>query len=114
MDPITWAIIIGSALAGAAVGYFWDEIKEWATRMLGYILDALNKMFEEALKATVFLVKSGTRFYKKLEVIVRNTATGKYFSRYKEEEISEYELEEKLRSQISANPNLPVYEYRIN
>ncbi|MBN3909577.1 MAG: hypothetical protein HWQ35_24480 [Nostoc sp. NMS1] len=114
IDPISWAIIIGSFVAGYAVGYFWDEIKVWATRILGYIIDGLNRAIEVASNATVFLVKKGTRVYKKIEVIVRNFATGKYFKRYQDEEISPYDVPENAMSELSANPNVPVYQYTHN
>lgn len=65
MDPITWGIVIvGSFFTGVAVAVFWDEIKEWATRMLGYILDAINAALEVTSDAVVYLVKEGTRVYK--------------------------------------------------
>ncbi|MBC1218737.1 hypothetical protein GNF10_30565 [Nostoc sp. UCD121] len=99
MDPITWAIIIGSALAGVAVGYFWDEIKEWASRMLGHILDAINTAIEITSDATVYLVKQGSRFYKRIEVYVRNVRSNATTLKYKEEEIAEVpaDVEEQFR-----------------
>lgn len=113
LDPISW-VIIGLYVfdAGLIVAAFWDEIKAWFDRMLGYILDGINWAIEVASNAMAYLVKQGTRFYKKLEVIVRNAATGKYFKRYKEEEISPYDIPQKTMSQLSTNPTLAVYEYR--
>ena len=99
-DPISWIIIAATALAGTAVGYFWDEIKEWATQMLGYILDAINTAIEITSDATVYLVKQGSRFYKRVEVYVRNVYTNATTLRYKEEEIAEVptEAEEQFRT----------------
>jgi hypothetical protein len=94
IDPISWAIIIvGSAVAGAAIGYFWDEIKEWATRMLGYILDSINRAIELTSDATVYLVKQGARFYKRIEVYVRNSYSNLTTLKYKEEEVAEVPAE---------------------
>jgi hypothetical protein len=113
-DPISWAVIALYAIdAALIVGSFWEEIKKWFDRILGYIIDGLIKEIESATKATAFLVYKGTRFYKKIEVIVRNVVTGKYFKRYQEEEISPYDLDEQTKSQLSANPNLPVYQYQV-
>lgn len=110
IDPISW-IVIGFII-GAATGYFWDEIKAWFDRMLGYILDGINWAVEQASNAIAYLVKQGTRVYKKIEVVIRNLVTGKYFKRYKEEEISPYEVPEPTMNQLSTNPTLRVYEYR--
>jgi hypothetical protein len=99
-DPISWAIIIGSALAGGAIGYFWDEIKEWASRMLGYILDSINRAIELTSDATVYLVKQGARFYKRIEVYVRNSYSNLTTLKYKEQEVSEVppEVEAQFKS----------------
>jgi hypothetical protein len=76
IDPITWVIIAGSfavgALTGAVVVTFWDEIKEWASRMLGYILDGINETLEVTSDALVYLVLEGSRLYKEIEVFSQN------------------------------------------
>ena len=44
LDPISWALIIaGSFSAGVTVGYFLDDIRAWATRMLNRILNAIDR-----------------------------------------------------------------------
>lgn len=117
-DPISWAIIIGSAFAGGAVGgtvgYFWDEIKAWATRMLGYILDGINTAIEVTSDAVVYLVKEGTRVYQTMEVYVRNIRTGRTRIESRQREISRSEvppdldaqLEEKMRLKLMQQPTL--------
>ncbi|MCM0591767.1 MAG: hypothetical protein HEQ35_22765 [Gloeotrichia echinulata IR180] len=102
MDPITWAIIIGSALVGAGVGYFWDEIKEWATRMLGYILDAINTAIEVTSDAVVYLVKEGSRVYQRMEVYVRNVRNGSTRLEYRQKEIPRAEVPNDLNAQLDA------------
>lgn len=88
IEPITWVIIISSVFAGFTVGYLWDEIKEWASRMLGYILDAINYAIEVTSDALVYIVKEGTRIYKEIEVFSRNIYTGATTRHVKREEIS--------------------------
>ena len=39
IDPITWTIIGLSFFGGAAVGYFWDDITAWFTRVIESLLD---------------------------------------------------------------------------
>jgi hypothetical protein len=113
IDPISWVIIGLLAFdTGLIIGAFWDEIKAWFDRMLGYILDGINWAVEQASNAIAYLVKQGTRVYKKIEVVIRNVVTGKYFKRFKEEEISPYDVPQKTMSQLSTNPTLQVYEYR--
>jgi hypothetical protein len=97
IDPISWAIIIGSFFAGAAVGYFWDEITEWANRMLGYILDSINIAIEVTSDATVYLVKQGARFYKRIEVYVRNRNSGVTTLKYKEEEVGQQRVKKRKK-----------------
>ncbi|MDJ0516471.1 MAG: hypothetical protein QNJ74_09525 [Trichodesmium sp. MO_231.B1] len=76
-----WVIVAGAALLGAAVGgtvgYFWDEIKAWANRVIGYIIDAVNYAIEVTSDAIVSLVKEGQRYYKQAEVYVMDVYTGK-------------------------------------
>jgi hypothetical protein len=113
MDPITWVIIGLLAFdTGLLIGAFWDEIKAWFDRTLGYILDGINWAVEQASNAIAYLVKQGTRVYKKIEVFIKNVVTGKYFKRYKEMEISPNDVPQKIMSQLSTNPTLSVYEYR--
>lgn len=70
---IDWIIICAAAFsAGATVGYFWDEITQWATRAIGYILDRINRAIQVTSDAIVYLVKEGRRYYKKVEVYARN------------------------------------------
>jgi hypothetical protein len=106
IDPISWAIIIGSALAGFTVGYFWDEIQEWANRMLGYILDSINRAIELTSDATVYLVKQGALFYKRIEVYVRNRNSGVTTLKYREEEVAEVPAE--VEDQFRRNDKIKV------
>ncbi|WP_254172954.1 hypothetical protein [Planktothrix pseudagardhii] len=105
MDPITWAIIIGSFLGGAAIGYFWDEIKAWASKVLGYILDGINYLIEVTSDAVVYLVKQGTRVYKRIEVYVRNIRTGGTRLEYRQEEISPYDLPDDINAELNRKMN---------
>jgi hypothetical protein len=106
IEPITWVIIISSVFAGFTVGYLWDEIKEWASRMLGYILDSINIAIELTSDATVYLVKQGARFYKRIEVYVRNRNSGVTTLKYKEEEVAEVPAE--VEDQFRRNDKIKV------
>jgi hypothetical protein len=100
IDPITWGIIIGSFFAGATVGYFWDEIKEWASRMLGYILDAINYAIEVTSDAVVYIVKEGTRIYREIEVFSRNIYTGATTRHVKRQETTRDQIPSDMNNQL--------------
>lgn len=109
IDPITWAIITVAAFsAGAAVGYFWDEIKEWASRMLGYILDAINYAIEVTSDALVYIVKEGTRIYKEIEVFSRNIYTGATTRHVKREEISPNQVPSEMEELLNERMKVKI------
>ena len=110
IDPITWAIIgfAAGAFTGATVGYFWDEIKEWASRMLGYILDAINYAVEVASDALVYIVKEGTRIYKEIEVFSRNIYTGATTRHVKREEIPPNQVPSDMNKQLEERMRLEL------
>ena len=108
IDPISWAIIIGSALAGVTVGYFWDEIQEWASRMLGYILDAVNTAIEVTSDAIVYLVKEGGRVYQTMEVFVRNVRTGSTRLESRKQEIPRSKVPDDINAQLEAKMKLKL------
>lgn len=114
IDLASWVFItiLVVNVLGVTATVFLDELKAWFERILDYILDSINQVIEKASNAIAYLVKEGIRVYKKIVVFVRNIVTGKYFKRYKEEEISPYDIPEELRSQLDNNPNLAVYEYK--
>jgi hypothetical protein len=110
IEPITWVIIIGSALAGFTVGYLWDEIQEWASRMLGYILDAINYAIEVTSDALVYIVKEGTRIYKEIEVFSRNIYTGATTRHVKREEISPNQVPSKMEELLNERMKVKILE----
>jgi hypothetical protein len=105
--PIIVWLLAGFA-AGAAVGYFWDEIKEWATRALGYIFDAINWAIEVTSDAITYLVKQGNRIYKRIEVYVRNVYTGATRLEFRQQEISPHELPENIKDQLNTKQKLKL------
>ncbi|TAG86216.1 MAG: hypothetical protein EAZ09_19595 [Oscillatoriales cyanobacterium] len=107
-DPITWTIIIGSFLGGAAVGYFWDEISAWFTRVIGYILDQINRAIEVTSDAIVYLVKQGKRYYKRVEVFARNIYSKVTRLLSEQEEISQYDIPEDLNNQLEQKLKLEL------
>ena len=98
IDPISWMII--GFVVGLATGYFWDEIKEWAARMLGYILDAIDRAINVISDAVVYLVKEGTRVYKRIEVHVRNIYSRKTELYYKQEEVSRGDIPDDINADL--------------
>ena len=105
---IGWLLL--AAVASFAVGYFWDELKAWASRVINYILEAINWAIEIASNAFVYLVKQGYRFYKRVEVYIRNRRSGNTTVRYQEAEVSEYEIPEEARTQLNYRSKLAVYQ----
>ncbi len=101
IDPFTWAIIALYVFdAGLIVAAFWDEIKAWASRMLGYILDAINWAIEVTSDAVVYLVKKGTRVYKRVEVYVRNIYSRATRLNYREEETPRPDVPDDINEQL--------------
>ena len=85
-DPISWAII--GFVVGALTATFWDEIREWATRGLQAILVTLVLAATVISDSVVYLVRQGSRIYKKLEVFSRNIYTNVTKRHEKMEEVS--------------------------
>ncbi|WP_054469983.1 hypothetical protein [Planktothricoides sp. SR001] len=77
---IDWVIVGASFLVGAVTGvtiaYFWDEIKAWANRVVGYILDAVNHAIEVISDIIVSLIKEGNKYYREAKAYVMNAYTG--------------------------------------
>lgn len=99
-----WVIVAGAALlgfsAGAAVGYFWDEIKAWANRVIGYIVDAINDAIEVTADAITYLVNEAERYYKKVEVYVMDIYTGEPRIESRQEPISKSEIPEEILEKL--------------
>ncbi|NTW21613.1 MAG: hypothetical protein HGA42_19495 [Nostocales cyanobacterium W4_Combined_metabat2_030] len=108
IDPISWTIIIGSFLAGAAVGYFWDEITAWATRVIGYLLDLINRAIEVTSDAIVYLVREGKRYYKKVEILARNIYTKVTSILSEKKEIYQGDIPEELNKQLEYKAKLEL------
>jgi hypothetical protein len=108
--PIFGWIIIGAiaGIASIAAVAFLDEITEWASRMLDYILDGINKAIEVTSDAIVSVVKEGSKFYRDVMIYVSNTGTGQTRIERSTQEINPSEipseiieaLQEKTRIQI--------------
>ena len=104
VEWIILAKVVGSVLAGAAAGatvaVFWDEIKAWASRALGYILDAINWALEVTSDAITSLMRRGTRYYVRTEVYARNISSGNYRNVYKEKEVPGVDVPDEFKQQI--------------
>ncbi|XWK87893.1 MAG: hypothetical protein U7127_27530 [Phormidium sp.] len=100
---IDWILIGAAALGfgtGVAIGYFWDEITAWATRVVGYILDAINYAIEVTSDAVIKLVKQGYRYYKIAEVYVMDIRTGKTRIESRQEEIPQSNIPQQFLDQL--------------
>jgi len=113
IDPISLTLIwfIAGATAGATVAVFWDEIKSWAYNALCNILDSINRAIEVTSDAVAYLVKEGTRIYKRTEVFVENVRTGNIVIKYKEERVSESDVPNELRSQLDRKKKIEAVRY---
>jgi hypothetical protein len=112
IDPISWGIIIGF-IGGFGAGYFWDEIQKWATRAVSFILDRVNRAYEVASKGLVYLVKQGTRVYKRVEVYVRNVRSSSTRLEYRQEEISPYEIPDEIKDELSQKEKVKLMQGTI-
>ena len=109
MDPLTLTLIIGgSVVAGAAVGYFWEEIEAWAERAVKAILDAINSAIEVTSRAIIYLLKEGRRYYKRAEVYSRNIYNKKTRLLYKQEEIADVDIPEDVLKELDEKQKLKV------
>ena len=114
IDPISLTLMFfAGAAAGAAVAVFWDEIKAWAVRAIGYIIDSINWAVEVTSDAYVYVVKQGTRIYKRSEVFVRNVRTGGTRTEYRQEEISPYDMPEEAIAELDRKQKLLAAKYSI-
>ncbi|PSB56470.1 hypothetical protein [Chamaesiphon polymorphus] len=102
MDPITITLVswFVGALTGATVTAFWDDIKSWFVSAIKSILDSINRAVEITSDATTYLLKEGGRFYKRVEVYVRNINTEKTVVKYQVEEVSSVpkEIEDQFKN----------------
>lgn len=113
LDPISWALIIAGAFgAGVAFGYFWDDITAWASRMLNRILNAINRAVEVVSNALVYLVKRGTRIYKRVEVFVRNVFNNRNYIRNQEEEIYRDDIPQEILADLDRKQKVRLMEQK--
>lgn len=91
---------IAGAIVGGLVIAFWDEIKEWAQNLLGYVISAMNTALEVISDAYIYIVKQSTHYYKRFEVYKRNLQTNKYESHIEQKEISESEVPDEIKEQL--------------
>ena len=109
MDPLTW-ILIGSFLAGAGVGYFWDEIIAWAERAVKAILNAINYAIEVTSRAVLYLVRQGKRYYKTVEVYVRNIYSKSTRLDSRQEEVAETNIPQDILADLEYKQKIKVGE----
>jgi len=111
---IDWAIVgIAAALGlgtGVAIGYFWDDIVEWASDIVEDILDALNWATEKLIGAVVYFVRTAYGTYSKMveAYIQRN---GKTYCKTSEKEISASQVPSSIRGGTSGKWEVGSYRY---
>lgn len=106
LDPFSWAII--GFVVGALTANFWDEITEWASRALEVILRAIDITVTVTSDAVVYLVKQGTRIYKKVEVTARNIYTKVTQNHTKTEEVSPYDVPDEINDQLDRKEKIKL------
>ena len=111
IDPITWTIIGLSFFGGAAVGYFWDDITAWFTRVIESLLDLINRAVEVTSDAIVYLVREGQRYYKLVEVYVMNVRTDEVRIESRKEEISKDQVPQEQDEQLKRKQKLKLMQY---
>lgn len=97
-----WIIagLIGAAVGGATV-YFWDDLKAWSNRMLGYILDAINWVIEIASDAITYIGRKAGYYYRQIKVWVKDRRTGTIRVVTKTEEVTNNnDIPEPIRRQL--------------
>jgi hypothetical protein len=115
IDPISLTLIffLGAAAGGTAAS-FWKEIKAWAVRAIGYIIDTIDWAVEVTSDAYVYVVKEGTRIYKRSEVFVRNVITGGTRTEHRREEVSRYDLPDEVTAKLDRKEKQLVAQYSIS
>jgi hypothetical protein len=69
--------IVAAALAGTAVGYFWEDvIRPWAIRAAENILDSIDLSLKSFTKGVTSLTTKGRKYLKNLTVYTRDKRTG--------------------------------------
>ncbi|MBF2014609.1 MAG: hypothetical protein HC836_48790 [Richelia sp. RM2_1_2] len=115
IDPISLTLIFfAGAAASAAVASFWKDIKAWAAQAIGYIIDTIDWAVEVTSDAYAYVVKEGTRIYKRSEVFVRNLITGATRTQYRREEISRYDIPDEAREDLDRKGKLLAAQYSIS
>lgn len=102
---IDWVIVGASFLVGAAVGaaivYFWDEIKAWVNRVVGYILDAINYAIEVISDIIVSLIEEGNKYYREAKAYVMNAFTGEVRIECRRQQIPQSEIPDEYLEQLN-------------
>lgn len=107
-DPITLTILLGSFLAGAAVGYFWDEIVDWAARVIARIIDTIDYAIEVTSDAIVYIVKEGRRFYQRVEIYARNYKSQRTRLLSEQKEIPAMDIPADIAAQLESKMKIKV------
>jgi hypothetical protein len=114
IDPISLTLIffLGAAAGGTAAS-FWKEIKAWAVRAIGNIIDAIDWTFEVASDAYVYLLKEGARYYTSVEVYLRNAIGGSQ-TVYRRKEVSPFGMSDEERAKVDGEQQVLAAQYRLN
>jgi hypothetical protein len=95
MLPIVWGILaISAAVAGYAVYNYWEEIQEWAKRILPGILTMVKGVVSGRLE----LVREGYEFIKR--VIVFELIRGEYYQHTRSEKVSASEVPDDIKEEL--------------
>lgn len=99
------AVLIG-VVAGGLLITFWDEIKAWADRVLGSILDSIDRTVEVVSDGVVYLIKKGYEYYKEIEIFLKNRRTGQYEEVRQRVQIPSSQMPPEVKKQLDEREKL--------
>jgi hypothetical protein len=108
--PIPFLVwIVAAAVAGIAVGYFWEDvIKPWAIKAAGKILDYIDSSLKYFSEGVVFLTKKGQDYVAKLKVYTQDKESGEYEVETAKKKVSASEIPDDILSQLEQEKKIEV------
>ncbi len=91
LEQIIW-LAVGAIIGAAAYAAFREKIQEWATRVVGFLLDTINAFVEVTSNALVYLIREGNKYYTEARLFVKNTSNNTNRMESKRQEIKESDI----------------------
>ena len=104
--------IVTAAFAGAALGYFWEDvIKPWAIKAAGRILDSINSILLNFSDGLLYLLKKGEKYIVELRVYLKDNRSGDRFVETERRKVSDDEFNQLpayIRSQVEQKKEVQI------